>query len=458
MDDLTEKVCAFAEGNAPLPLPGRVLAAVSGGADSMALLSLLCRWPQPGLTVAAVHVHHGIRGAEADRDAAFVAERCRAWKVPLFLVHADVPGIAARERLGLEETGRLVRYAVFAHMAQMWQADAVATAHTASDQAETVLMHLLRGCGIAGLAGIPAARGKLVRPLLSCTRAEIEAYCRRLGIPYVTDSTNADVRYTRNAVRHELLPAMQRLNPAAEQALLRIADSAAEDEAYLSRLAQEALERARLPEGLDGRQIADAPPSIGYRMLQQTLAAVGCRSMERRHFEEFHRLLTQGNGAVCLPGGWRLAVAGGCVRIDRPTDAPSMPPDTQPIPALPYGGTWDGRPFCVRLVNAPDMETAKNVHRMFFKFAVDYDRIQNDLSVRVVRPGDRLHPAGRGVGKSVRHLMQESGLSPAQRERFPLLCDGAGVLLLPGMTCAERARLTEATKHFLVWEWTGEPS
>ncbi len=458
MDALAEKVCAFAERNAPLPLPGRVLVAVSGGADSMALLSLLCRWPQPGLTVAAVHVHHGIRGAEADRDAAFVAEMCRAWKVPLFSVRADVPGIAARERLGLEETGRLVRYAVFARVAQMWRADVVATAHTASDQAETVLMHLLRGCGIAGLAGIPAVRGRLVRPLLSCTRTEIEAYCRRLGIPYVTDSTNVDVRYTRNAVRYDLLPAMRRLNPAAEQALLRIADSAAEDEAYLSRVAQEALTRARLPEGLDGRQIADAPPSIGYRMLRQSLAAVGCRSMERRHFEEFLRLLAQGDGAVCLPGGWRLTVAGGCVRIDRPADALPDLPDTLPISALPFGGTWDGRPFCVRLVNAPDMETAKNVHRMFFKFAVDYDRIQNDLSVRTVRPGDRLHPAGRGVGKSVRRLMQENGLPPAQRERFPLLCDGAGVLLLPGMTCADRARLTESAKHFLVWEWTGEPS
>ena len=237
MDAIIEKVYAFTDENALIAPHERVLAAVSGGADSMALLSLLHRWQQAELTLAVVHVHHGIRGAEADRDAAFVTQMCREWHIPLFQVRADVPAIAAREHLGLEEAGRLVRYSVFERVAAVWQADRIATAHTASDRAETVLLHLLRGCGMAGLTGIPAQRGRLVRPLLSCTRAEIEDYCCRFSVPYVKDSTNDDIQYTRNAVRRQLLPLMRQQNPAVEQALLRLADSAAEDEQYLAQQA-----------------------------------------------------------------------------------------------------------------------------------------------------------------------------------------------------------------------------
>lgn len=458
MDDLSEKVYAFTEKTALITPGERVLVAVSGGADSMTLLSTLLRWRQAGLTLAAVHIHHGIRGAEADRDADFVAQMCREWRIPLFLVRARVPEIAAREHLGLEETGRMVRYAVFEHVAAVWSADCIATAHTASDRAETVLLHLLRGCGIAGLCGIPAKRGKLVRPLLLCTRAEIERYCEENMLPYVEDSTNADVRYARNAIRRELLPAMQHLNPAVEQALLRLADSASEDEQCLAQLAAAALTDARTDDGWDGKRLLEAPPAIGYRMLQQALAAVGCRSMERRHFVECRCILEQGSGAVCLPGGWRLIVKAGKLQIDSPAAGLPKPPHRQPITALPYSGIWGNRAFCVRLVNAPDTEKAKNVHRMFFKFSVDYDTIQNNLSIRATQPGDRLHPAGRGVGKSVRRVLQEFGLPPAQRACFPLLCDGDEILLLPGVTCADWSRLTDTTRHFLVWEWLSEPS
>lgn len=458
MDAIIEKVYAFTDENALIAPHERVLAAVSGGADSMALLSLLHRWQQAELTLAVVHVHHGIRGAEADRDAAFVTQMCREWHIPLFQVRADVPAIAAREHLGLEEAGRLVRYSVFELVAAVWQADRIATAHTASDRAETVLLHLLRGCGMAGLTGIPAQRGRLVRPLLSCTRAEIEDYCCRFSVPYVKDSTNDDIQYTRNAVRRQLLPLMRQQNPAVEQALLRLADSAAEDEQYLAQQAAERLAECRMSDGVDGRRLLAAPAAIGYRMLQQALLEYGCRSMERRHFEECRRMLERGSGAVCLPGGWRLTAAAGVLRIE-PTATDSAPlPESLALTTLPYAGVWCGRRFCVRPVNTEDTEMARNVHRMFFKSAVDYDRIQSDLSVRVRLPGDRLYPAGRGVGKSVRRLMQEIRLPAQQRERFPLLCDSAGIVLLPGITCADRVRLTDASRHFLVWEWLDEPS
>ena len=457
-DVLSEKVFRFTEEKGLLPSSGRVLVGVSGGADSVTLLSLLRHWPRPGLCVAAVHVHHGIRGAEADWDADFVRRICREWNVPLFLVHADVPAVAARERMGLEEAGRAVRYAVFERIAREWGADRIATAHTASDRAETVLMHLMRGCGVSGLSGIPVQQGRIVCPLLSCTRSEIEAYCRRNTLPYVTDSTNHDLRFTRNAVRREVLPAMEKHNPAVSAALVRLADAAAEDEACLAQLAAAALQEAQTDSGIRRRVLLRYPKAIRYRMLQQALAEQGCRSMERLHFEAVDQSVLRGGGGECLPGGWKVQVTDRWVTVGRSAPPVTAPPSPVSPDPLPFTGIWDGRPFCVRLVNTADTETAKNVHRMFFKFAVDYDKILNDLNIRARAPGDRLHPAGRGVGKSVRRLMQECSVPAAQRDRFPLLCDGAGIVLLPGITCADRVRLTEDSRHFLVWEWAGESS
>ena len=155
----------------------RVLVGLSGGADSMALLHALLHWPKIGLRVSAIHIHHGLRGKAADRDEAFVRDYCERWGVPLTVAHFDVAAVAREHHLSIEEAGRRVRYEAFESARQSMDADWVLTAHTASDQAETTLLHLIRGCGVDGLTGIPAARGHIRRPLLCCTRAEVEEYC-----------------------------------------------------------------------------------------------------------------------------------------------------------------------------------------------------------------------------------------------------------------------------------------
>lgn len=450
---LSEKVLAFTEENALFEAPCRVLIGLSGGADSMSLLHCLHNWPKAGLEICAVHVHHGLRGAEADRDEAFVREQCAQLGVPLYVEHADVAAEAQANGETVEQAGRRVRYAVFEKQADVWQADYIATAHTADDQTETVLLHLLRGSGVDGLAGIPAKRGRLVRPLLCCTREEIEAYCAACAIPYIVDSTNTDTAYTRNRVRHELLPLLRQFNGAADESIRRLAAHAAQDSAYLHALAADALSRARLPKGYSAAAFIVQAVPVRRRMLRQLLAEVGAFDISESHLLAMEQAVLRKNGGVDLPDGHRLTVSQGVVFWQ--TDTPAVPaPDCVPIALsdLPQTLTYGLYRFTLKNIKIENEEHFENVHKMFFKYAVDCDRIQGDLYIRTRREGDVMHPAGRCVGKTIKKLMNELKVPVAEREQFPLLCDDGGVLLLAGYCCDERVRPQANTKHFLVWE------
>jgi tRNA(Ile)-lysidine synthase len=261
--------------------PGdRICAAVSGGVDSVALLLLLHAanaLPRNGLGIglSAVHVHHGLRGEEADGDLAFVESLCARLKVPLHIQHADVPGRIARTREAgqpetLEEAARAVRYAFFEHLIAEGCADSVLTAHTLDDQAETVVMKLLRGAWTEGLSGIypvvlvPNATrpGKMLRPLLGVRRSELIAYLESRNQEWRTDSTNANQAYTRNRIRHSVLPLLREFNPAIDQTLANLAELAREDEARWQSELGRILPQLLLP-GLPvrggGRGVSTAP-------------------------------------------------------------------------------------------------------------------------------------------------------------------------------------------------------
>jgi tRNA(Ile)-lysidine synthase len=232
--------------------PGdRVCAAVSGGADSVALLLLLhAANTQPrnalGVGLSAVHVHHGLRGEEADADLAFVQELCLSLEVPLHVHSARVPDRVAATGETIEEAARNLRYSVFGELIAAGHADSVLTAHTLDDQAETVLMKLLRGAWTEGLSGIhpvvsspmsqpahglSARPGKILRPLLGVRRAELRTHLESIRQPWREDSTNSDEAFTRNRLRHSVLPVLREENPAIDQALANLAELAREDEA-----------------------------------------------------------------------------------------------------------------------------------------------------------------------------------------------------------------------------------
>ena len=217
----------------------RVLCAVSGGVDSMYLLHrMTALGAQRGFAVGCAHFNHGLRGAESDRDEAFVRAQCKKLGVPFYAGRGDVASVRG---MGTEAAARELRYAFLAQCAQAHSYDWIATAHTADDNAETLLLNLARGCGLRGLTGIPPQRGKLLRPMLDTTRAQAEAYLTAHAIPHVEDSTNAADAYARNRVRHHAVPALESVNPAFVQ---HAADTAAllrEDEAFLSGLAADFL-------------------------------------------------------------------------------------------------------------------------------------------------------------------------------------------------------------------------
>lgn len=243
--------------------PGdRVLCGLSGGADSVALLHLLLMLGREyPFEVLAVHVHHGIRGAEADRDEAFCKQLCRESGVSLFCEHADAPGYAAESGKNLEEAARCLRYAIFRKICAEAGIDRIALAHHADDNLETVLLNLTRGSGLAGIRGIPPVRGSIIRPLLACKKADIAGYCEENGLSYVTDSTNADPSYARNFIRSSIVPLLERLNPEVQQAFCQTSAIArADDEALWL-----AAEAHSLSDGR--RQLSALPDAVLDRVL-----------------------------------------------------------------------------------------------------------------------------------------------------------------------------------------------
>ncbi len=335
--------------------PGdRICAAVSGGADSIALLLTLhaanrARHDALGVGLSAVHVVHGIRSAEESAaDLAFVRNLCASLEVPLHIHHADVPARAAQTRETIEEAAREVRYELFSHLIASGHADSVLTAHTLDDQAETVLMKLLRGAWTEGLSGIhpvvlvnapsqnpPQRQGKILRPFLSTRRSEIEAFLRQQNQPWREDITNADTAYTRNRIRHELMPRLRQYNPSLDQTLANLAELAREEEsrwqAELTRILPQLLLPGKPVRG-GGRAVSTTPgestvaieldrlkpldPALRRRVIRAAARQLGVRLS----FDETARLLAlcgfRSDPTVAARAGAALSLANG-LRADR---------------------------------------------------------------------------------------------------------------------------------------------
>ncbi|WP_158943124.1 tRNA lysidine(34) synthetase TilS [Granulicella sp. S190] len=297
--------------------PGdRLCVALSGGADSVALLlTIHSQRESIGVGLSAVHVHHGLRGAEADADQRFVEDLCIAHDIPIHLHHASVPNRVAQTRAAgeaetIEEAARNLRYEIFTNLLASGHADTVLTAHTLDDQAETVLMKILRGAWTEGLSAIHPTltlqKGKILRPFLQTRRSGIEAYLTHLNQPWRTDSTNADTAYTRNKIRHELLPQLRTYNPSLDQALANMAELAREEEARwqteLNRLLPQLLLPGKPVRG-GGRAVSTTPgqsavsieldrlraldPALRRRVLRAAARQLGARLT----FDETARLL-----------------------------------------------------------------------------------------------------------------------------------------------------------------------
>ena len=303
VNTMEQTLLAYCRRQGLFRLGDRVIVACSGGADSMALLCFLLRCKaELGITVMAAHVDHGIRGKAAHADARFVAEFCRTHHVPFFLYDAAASGVQIPPNPS-ENWARSLRYTWFDALAAQQHA-CIATAHTLSDQAETVLFRMARGTGLHGMAGIPAVRGVYRRPFLCLTRSDTTAYCAALGQHYVQDESNFSDAYARNRIRHYAVPALQTINPAAERAVGRLCNQLQELNIWLENLAEKLLAQAACGGGysIPILAAADAPVlAAALRML-----AARARDPEEKYVQALAAIVRQGNGAVQLtPAGPR---------------------------------------------------------------------------------------------------------------------------------------------------------
>ena len=443
-----------------------LVVAVSGGPDSMALLHALLHLRGPlGLSLRGAHLDHGLRGDAGAADAAFVAGTFDDAGAPCVVETADVGAYRAAHRLSPEQAAREVRYAFLARVYREHGADAVALGHTANDQVETILMHILRGSGLTGLRGMAASSARPVdgapvrfaRPLLGVPRADTEAYCDAIGLRPRTDESNRSPEFTRNRIRTELLPLLEELNPTVRDALLRLSAAAARELAWLDAEADQVwADAAEVRDDsvvLDRRAVGQLPAALGTHLLRRAVGAVkgDLEGVHMRHVDDMTRLLGGPAGrAIDLPGDLRFHVGYDDAVVAR-ADA-----DLCPLPhlegehplAIPGETRAGGWLVSARLVDRPSDHAlrlsgegrGKAFHSPVARLSPG--ALDGRLALRTRRPGDRFHPLGAPGSKKLKDFMGDAKVPAAWRDRVPLLVAPRGIAWVAGYRIAEWCRVT----------------
>jgi tRNA(Ile)-lysidine synthase len=447
-EKIEKKVFSFLEENSILRKDECVIVGVSGGADSMCLLSLLQAYQsRVPFSMMVVHVHHGIR-EQAEEDATFVEAFCRREGIAFELHRVDVRGYAAQEKCSEEDAGRRLRYAIFEEVAKRLGANRIAVAHNANDQAETLLFHLFRGSGLKGMGGILPVRGKVVRPILCLEREEIEAYLQERGIDWCIDATNDGDDYARNRIRHHILPyAQEELFPGVVGRLNKTAEMFAETEGYLEVQTKEALARC-LPDGgraISAEAFGKEHPVLQKRILlslAQALSPTG-KDIEAVHIEAMMSLFSaKRNRTIHLPFGIVAYREYDKVVLAAPGDeADSQEPSPRSQAPLPEA--------TIEKVFLQNGE--KPVEKRYTKY-FDYDKINTIPVIRCRQKGDYLLLSdGRGgtIRKSLKEYMIEQKIPRREREFLPVLADGERILWLVDYRVSEYFKADGQTTHFL---------
>lgn len=414
----------------------RVIVGVSGGADSVFLLEVLVALRNEGLIdLYAVHVHHGIRGSEADEDAEFVRRVCEERSVPCLVEYVNVPAMARAEKLTPEEAGRKARYDCFRREKVRVGATKLAVAHHMDDSAETVLFNLMRGSGIKGLSGIAPVQGDIVRPLLGLRRREIEQALLERNIGWRTDSTNEELIYTRNRIRRELIPCLEReLNPEAVEHLAMTAKSLREIDDHMEQTVDE-----WLPGEADGRlsveRLKNASVALqGYLIRRRLSQCGGLKDVGRNHIEAVRELIGKPVGKiVCLPGG--RTVQRGYEELEfHAGDVPNNAENSS------FEVSW-------REISG---EIYKKIRFDQYTKCFDYDMIKGNLHLRGRKTGDRIAVFADGRTQSVKEYMINARIPARDREQIPLLVSGDQVLWIVGYRASEAFRVTDETRRILL--------
>lgn len=465
-EELRERVFSYIKKNQMTEQMGAAVIGVSGGADSVCLLLLLMELRERlGLELLAVHVEHGIRGESSLADAEFVRRLCDRLQIPCVVHSENILRLAAERHTSVEETARNVRYAVFAEEAdrlvkRSGKKCCIAVAHNANDNAETMLHHLARGTGLHGLAGIPPVRGNIIRPLLFLRREEIEEYLRIREQDFCLDITNWDSVYRRNKIRHEILPRLEEINPAAIDHMGRTAELLREIEGYLNQAAEKVLKSAQTEQGLLREVLRPLPEVLKKEVLRMWLNRVmgGQKDVAACHINALVKLLDAPVGKeTFLPGGCRAAAEYRCLTIKKenaPEVAAESAPESFSVKELEQGGETVVRvpvfgrrkKVLFRLLFA---EKTMKIPRKSYTKWFDYDKIKDNLVLRKRREGDFLVIDDQGNRKLLRRYLMDEKIPRTQRDCMLLLCSGSHVLWVIGYRISEAFKVSETTEKIL---------
>lgn len=432
----------FLEALEPLlSVQERVLAAVSGGADSVCMLYLFLA---AGVRPHVVHIHHMLRGAEADRDAQFVRSLALKLGLECEVLYKDVPALVEREGLSFEEAARALRYEGLFECAERLGIAKIAVAHNLNDQAETVLMRLARGSALTGLGGMRERREDgVIRPLLEFSRAEIEEYCFIRNIEYIQDSTNFSEDYSRNYIRRSVIPALERLNPSLCRTLAANARLMGRDEAFLSRLAAEEYKRASRRDGevfLEADRLKAMDRALSARVVRMAVAEVcGLRDVTSGHIERVLDLLT-------APTGKELPLKRGA-RAQRSYEWLIIG-----VPRVngEFLFSFALGEFASDGINITVSRAAEFIKRGKNEEYIDLAKVPDGAVLRNRRPGDRIFPLGAPGEKKLKDYFIDKKVPRKERERLVLLASGERVLAVIGMTVSAEIAVSDKTKEIAV--------
>lgn len=415
----------------------RIVVGLSGGADSVCLLSVLNSLKaEYGFSLVAAHINHGIRGAEAQRDEESCKRLCESLNVPLEILHADIPTLSKQQGIGEEECGRIVRYDFFRSLAG--KRGKIATAHNLNDNAETLLLNLVRGAGSKGACGIPPVRDNIIRPLIETDRKSIEKYCEENKLQYVTDSTNLECEYSRNKIRIKVLPTLCEINQNAVGALSGFASRMREQEAFLESVVNEKYAQCVKNSVLYEAEFSALDIFLKNRIAGRFLSELSYGEIESKHIDDFLRFV--GSGKTLVTASATEIVSRDGKIFKKPEQAEQFSVD------FSLDDKAVNLPFCEISVEKYDIKDLQNLNKDMLDNLIDCDKISNTLILRSRKDGDKFTFSKRRVTKTVKKLFNEDKIPPEVRNRMIILDSDSEVVWLRGYGTNKKFRISADTK------------
>ena len=461
-----QKVKVYVERLHMIEPKDTIVLGISGGADSVCLLKILARWKEAwGISLRAVHVHHQLRGEEADADERFVRELCENEGIPCRVFHEDVQGMAQREKIGLEEAGRIARYRCFATVCEDVGGGKIALAHHQDDLAETMLHHLVRGTGMAGLCSLKPVSGNRIRPLLCLEKEEILVYLKAAGQPWRTDSSNLEDDYTRNRIRHHVLEELKtEVNPRAVRHMAQLSEELEETRAVLAQVAAEK-RRQYVRKSEKGMLLAEElkkePDLIGRQIVHDLLKEISGKQKDftRIHVEAVQELWNRKVGARRdLPYGMQVIRTYDGIYLERKAEKCETR-DSEKNAGIQINVQSEGtESFQIGELTLTVSRTARDFgeipEKKYTKW-FDYDRIKQTLVIRHRQPGDRICLFDGGGSKKLKDYLIDRKIPAQKRDQLWLLADGSDILWIIGDRISAAYKVTAESQRILQAEIKG---